>query len=319
MGTERFVVEGTAKRRDATLTVTARNQFDFEGVWLRGNFHCHVGGPEHAGAVRDWYRDRGFDFLAATDHDAVTAFPPEQDGFITLPGSEISHAHVVGLGLRDAPAAQPRTVEGIADIVEAVRAQGGAAILAHPHWSGWRWEELRAAAEAGIEGFEVVNAICYGINGKGRSDQLWTLLLDRGYRPSAIGSDDAHSTEDRFAGKGWTGVLAAQRTPEAVLDAVREGRTYASEGPQLRAIRWQAPGTVVVECSPCAACHFMSNSGGARTRLASEPSGQSDHFELDLATEGYRIGAYLSVVIEDDRGRRAWSSAMDVETSMVDR
>ena len=63
----------------------------------------------------------------------------------------------------------------------------------------------------------------------------------------------------------------------------------------------------------------MSSNGGARTRLASEPSDRSEHFELDLATEGYRIGAYLSVVIEDDRGRRAWSSAMDVATSMVDR
>jgi len=316
---EQFVLDGFAgisKGRKIRLSVKAWNQFAVEGVWLRANLHCHVIAAGEPGMVRDWYRRQGFDVLAATDHDEVTAFPPEQDGLVTLPGVEISRMHMVGLGLPEAPPQGDRSAAGIAEAAKAVHDRGGLAVLAHPFWTGWGWEELKAAAEAGIEGFEVVNAICYRINGKSRADQLWGMLLDRGYRPAAIGSDDAHSVEDPFAGKGWTGVLAADRSPEAVLEAIRAGRTYASEGPELRAVRWEKTGKVVVECSPCVACHFTSRAGGLRSRIA---DGLSERFELDLAVEGYRLGSYLYVVAEDEHGRRAWSSAMEVEKSETDR
>ena len=290
-----------------------------DGVWLRGNLHCHGGGPEKSESVRDWYRARGYDFLACTDHNVITPFQSDEgDGLVCIEGAELSDCHVVALGISEVPPREPASGEGIANLVKAVNDQGGLAVLAHPHWMGWPWEDLQAAAEAGIAGFEVSNALCYRSNGKGRADQLWELLLGAGYRPAAIGDDDAHSVESSNAGTVWTGVLAAERSAEAVLDAIRARRTYASEGPEIRSIRWEEPGVVVVECSPCVVCHFASERSGARSISAETPSGLSERFELDLATYGRRIRNRLRIDLEDDQGHHAWSSAMDVEVSVED-
>ncbi len=313
-----FKLEGEAKRKSVLLKVTADNQFDLEGVWLRGNLHCHVGGRDRIAETRDWYRDHGFDFLAATDHNVVTPFPPDGDNeFVSITGSELSDAHLVGIGIEHAPPKEPPSGEGIARLVKEVGSQGGIAILAHPHWMGWRWDDLRMAGESGIAGFEVSNALCHYINGKGRSDQLWEMLLKEGFRPAAIGSDDSHNRDHPGTGKVWTGVLAADRSPESVLEAIQAGRTYASEGPEIKSIKWEDPGVVVVECSPCVACHFCSEGGGARSMFSEfEPS---EHFELDLATQGYRIRNRLRIDLADGRGRHAWSSAMDVSVSLEER
>lgn len=314
-----FAIEGMAKRRSVLLNVTVHNQFNFDGVWLRGNLHCHVGGAERVASALDWYRSHGFDFLAATDHDAVTPIPYHgNDEFISIPGAELSSAHVVGIGIAEVPPREPASGEGIARLVEAVEIQGGLAILAHPHWSGWRWDDLRMAAEAGIAGFEVSNALCRRINGKGRAEQLWEMLLKDGFVISAIGSDDAHSLTQQGIGEAWTGVLASERSADAVLKAIRAGRTYASEGPQIKSITWEQPGAVVVECSPSVVCHFCSEGGGARSVFANNSCGLAKRFELNLSTEGYRIRNRLRIVLEDERGRYAWSSPMTVNVSMKD-
>jgi hypothetical protein len=199
-----------------------------------------------------------------------------------------------------------------------VEAMGGLAIIAHPYWSDFGWEELLQVAGTGIFGLEISNRLCWRINGKERSEGLWQMLLGAGIRLAAIGVDDAHTRpeeSEEVAGRTWTGVLVRERTPEGILDALRSQRSYASEGPSIHSIRFDPEGAIKVECSECVACHFTSSGCGVRTIFARHGAEQ---FEVDLRREGYRLKEWLVVCLEDGDGRRAWSSAIPVQAEVHD-
>ena len=310
-------VEGEDKElRKIRLRFDVTNQFDCEGEWLRGNLHCHVDLMGGAEACCRFYTHLGHQFLAATDYATITQMPESTDDFITLPGAEmfgVGKAHIISVGLEHDIAQPTGSLDDVARVVRETKAMGGLAILAHPHWSDFGWEELHQLAQTGIVGFELSNRLCWRINGKERSEELWQLLLDAGVRLAAIGVDDSTSMAPEVAGRTWTGILAAERTPKGVLDAIRSHRTYASEGPSIRTIRFESRGAIAVECSECVACHFQSRDYGVRSIYAEQGA---ERFEVDLSREGYRLKDWLVVCLEDTNGRRAWSSAIPVHAEV---
>lgn len=314
----KFEIQGRDKEGPIRLQIRVENQFAAEGVWLRGNLHFHAGQAVAPSAACEHYRNLGFDFLAFTDYAEVTPIPQPTLEFVTLGGAEMSGAlgaHIVCVGLRESLRPPTGTAEDIARMVRDAEAQGGLAILAHPYWSSFSWERLLAVAQTGIVGLEVSNRVCWKINGKERSEAMWQMLLDAGIQLAAIGSDDSHGAFNPVVtGRTWTGLLAHERTPPGVLEAIRARRTYASESPILRSVTIEPRGVVLVECSECTACHFMSRGSGVRSICPERPS---ERFELALAVEGYRMRDWLSVCLEDAAGRRAWSSAIPVEVEVT--
>ena len=310
-------LEGRDKQGPIHLHVEVENQFDTPGTWLKGNLHCHVAGMGEPSEVCRHYRDLGLDFLTSSDYYHVTPMPESTEEFVTLQGAEMAgsgRAHIISTGLQEDLDQLDGSLEDIPRLVRDVEAQGGLAILAHATWSGFEWEELLQVARSGIAGLEVSNRTTWRINGKGRSEALWQMLLDRGIHLAAIGVDDSHSFEERVTGRTWTGALVERATPDGVLGAIRSCRTYASEGPVLRSVRFEEGGLISVACSPCMSCHYMSRGGGLRSIHADEPS---ERFEVDLSVEGYRLQGWLSVCLEDASGRRAWSSAIRVENRIT--
>jgi len=318
----KFEIQGEAKeQRKIRMRFDVTNQFDCEGEWLRGNLHCHVrqmGGTE---ACCAFYQRLGHQFLASTDYSTITPMPRPAADFITLHGAEMSgvgKAHIVCVGLRHDIASPTSSHADLVRMTGEVQAMGGLAILAHPYWSDFSWEELLQVARTGIAGFEISNRLCWRINGKERSEELWQMLLGAGIRLAAIGADDANTRPEEnpdVAGRTWTGLLVRERTPEGILDAIRSQRSYASEGPSIRSIRFEPRGAIVVECSECVACHFTSRGYGVRTILARQGAEQ---FEVDLRREGYRLDEWLVICLEDRNGRRAWSSAIPVHAEVHD-
>jgi len=301
----KFRIDGSDKTGRICLDVDVNNQFDVSGTWLRGNLHCHVGQLGGVESVCRWYRDRGFDFLASTDYQTITALPASSEEFITLGGAEVFDpagdlTHLLCLGLTERLTAE-------------TKAQGGVSILAHPAWSGLLWRKLLDVAGCGVDAFELTNSLCGRINGKQRSDQLWRLLLAEGVFLTAVGADDANEWSEGLNGAAWTGALVQERTARGVLDAIRAGRTYASEGPELRAVAFDPDGHIRVRCSPCVACHFQSAGYGVRSVFAAD---RAEAFEIDLRVEGYRMAGWVSVCLVDEYGCRAWSSAIPVKADV---
>jgi len=227
--------------------------------WYKGNTHTHTtysDGDSPPEVVVDWYAERGYDFLFLTDHNVLI---PEDHlerlrrrGLALWQGEEVTMAavHVNGLGLRDrilpkqpgSSAMESQVKEGRAErirwAVEQIRAQGGVAHLNHPNYL-WMLtlDDLLDAGDFGL--IEVANGHNL-VSNKGDADHpsteaLWDGLLSAGRQVWGDASDDAHHFKrwgDAWAnpGRGWLQVEADSDRMTDVLNAVRDGRFYASSG-----------------------------------------------------------------------------------------
>jgi hypothetical protein len=157
-----------------------------------------------------------------------------------------------------------------------------------------------------------------GIDASGRrhlsTEELWDALLSRGKRVWGVASDDAHEyhrPDDRESptpGKGWIVVQASSLTEEAVIQALREGRFYASTGISLEsysadctrismklapAREWSS----AVEPSTLQMTRFVGSDG----RVLAEVPGQLPSYRPKGNEK------YVRASIVDSDGRRGWT------------
>jgi hypothetical protein len=210
---------------------------DFRG--FRGDFHTHSNHSDGAGTVTELahYRDAaGLDFLFVTDHWGLTqkreCLLHERMWWGQEPGTQHHHLGIVGLNRKYDP--KMNLVEDF----HAVQKRGGIPFIPHP--CGWfpttRYTEEQIAALDTLGGsfiMEIVNGAnqifdCWDITDK-QSVELWDRLLSSGKHVTALGNTDAHLAE--AVGDIWTGVLSGACTMDAVLDALRNGRTFVSDAP----------------------------------------------------------------------------------------
>jgi hypothetical protein len=225
-----------------------------DGVWLRCQLHAHTtnsDGEATPEGVVEHYLRAGYDVLAITDHWHITPFA--HDGILVIPSAELSgsvegefeEADVLAYGIDELPDARER-FPSISDAASWIVAQGGVAYLAHPYWSGLSAEHHLGAPD--LSGIEVFNGGAEQQQGNGLSVVHWDAILGAGRECHGIATDDSHYTgqDSRLA---WTMVRAAERSREAVLEALRTGCFYASSGPEIRDVQVASDG-VEVRCSP---------------------------------------------------------------------
>ena len=195
-----------------------------------------------------------------------------------------------------------------------ITGQGGAAFVAHPYWSGLPPEVIVNAE--GLTGLELFNASSERESGRGDSSYIWDLALEAGRSLSAIATDDSHYPLFDI-GDAWTMVRAADRSRDAVLDSLRAGRTYASNGPVLHDVRRDGD-RIEVRCSPCVSVCLQTRyqegwavradhrgrQEGARILQRSD-AGLVVRAEFRPAIEGL---PFVRVVATDAEGRRAWTN-----------
>jgi hypothetical protein len=297
--------------------------FTAPGRFYRGNLHTHstrsdgVLPPEE---VCRRYRAHGYDFLALTDHFIGRFSYPITDttsfrdtGFTTILGAEVHsgamsngelwHLLAVGLPPDFAPGHVPDFTplagqESAADLAARARAAGAYVAIAHPQWSGLTLDDARLIDAA--HAVEVYNHGC--AVGCDRPDGFHTLdlLLTEGRRLDLIATDDAHFSEPDHFG-GWVMVKARENEPEALLDALKDGHFYSTQGPELRDIR-VLPDRVEVDCSPAAAI-IVQGQGTAARALHGESmtTGQ-------MPLTRFAASPWIRVTVADRAGKRAWSN-----------
>ena len=233
--------------------------FTAPGRFWRGNLHTHstnsdgVLSPEE---VCRRYKAEGYDFLALTDHfigiygyPMTDTRPFRSEGFTTLIGAELHSGaqsngelwHILAVGLPH-DFAPPTTTSFVAEpgqetgpeIAARAVAAGAFVAIAHPQWSGLTLADARTIESA--HAVEIYNhgcaAGCDRPDGAGIAD----LLLTEGRRLSLIATDDAHFSEPDHFG-GWVMVKSTENSPEALLEALKRGDFYSSQGPELRDVR----------------------------------------------------------------------------------
>lgn len=284
--------------------------FSLPGSWYKGNLHCHTTQSDGLATPEEsirWYRERGYDFLAITDHWVLTCGCPQPDGaFITLTGAELNGEgyHMVALGLSALP--DEALADSPCEIAAAVRASGGIAFAAHPYWTGQSSADVAAMTD--IAGVEVFNAVCEKMVGLGHARVHWDDLLSQGRRLTGLAVDDTHWKHGSH-GTGYVMVRAAALTESAILEAITAGNFYSSTGPTIQDLRVvslpDGRPALKVSCSPCATITFHAK--GPAGRRFTAPAGETLESAL-LPLRKKQV--FVRVECEDGAGRIAWSNAV---------
>jgi hypothetical protein len=285
--------------------------FDVPGQWYKGNLHTHSSesdGEALPQQLVDIYAERGYDFLAITDHMKLTDVTVlDSKGLLLIPGSELhggqgelgQHYHVVVLGLRAPVEFAPEA--SAQEVIDAALRSGEFCFIAHPSWSSLTYMDLLPLH--GHLGLEVYNTTCHHGIGRGESATQWDELLARGQRLLGLAVDDAHLHYPDAIG-GWVMVKAEACTEEAILAAVRQGHFYATTGPVLENLELRDD-RLHVKCSPAQEIRVICPKPGCGT--TSYRLGRSGPFtEAEFAVR-HEWGV-LRVEVMDGRGRLAWSN-----------
>jgi predicted metal-dependent phosphoesterase TrpH len=258
--------------------------------------------------VVGWYREHAYDFCALTDHlvctDTSSLATPT---FLTIPGIELHGydeglsrtPHVVGLGT----GIQGRVEPGISlqAMIDRITGQGMVAIVAHPYWSSLHDAHLASASE--YAGIEIYNHTCWEHVGKGDSLTHWDNLLYEGRPVWGIAVDDAHCAHGSHdIGGGWIVVKAPELSEPAILEAIRNGYFYASQGPTIE--QWRVTEkSVYVRCSPVERIQVHGPNGSGQVCRAAPGESVSE------ATFTFRdLPKYVRVTCIDAQQNRAWTN-----------
>ena len=203
---------------------------DLPGESLRVNLHAHSaawGGLTYGDAtpeeVVQRYRTLGYDLAAISNYMSVT--PPVDPELIYLSayehGVSVPQFHLTVIGASSVlPFDYPlwQTIHHKQHVIELLRPRSRALVLNHPSKAhGTPAEQM--ARLTGYTGIEVRSRYH-------RQSDIWDAALSAGRVVWGMASDDAHRLREKpgAAGNGWMRVHARDRSADAVLEALREGR-----------------------------------------------------------------------------------------------
>lgn len=288
--------------------------FGREGRFYRGNLHTHFtrsDGRLSPEAVVDTYRKAGYDFLVLSDHFlarygwAITDTRHlHADKFTTLIGAELHapatrlgelwHIKAVGLPLDFEPAIDTETGP---DLARRAAATGAFIGIVHPSWYGLTREDAHSIDVA--YAVEVYNHGCHIDLDRGTDWPFLDGLLNEGRRLSGYASDDAHFWHEDYFG-GWVQVHAQSLDPNELLDSLKAGRYYSSQGPQLYDVRI-CNEKLKVHCSPA---NVVAVTGKGAVSEKIHGCGLTE-CELPI---GRFMETWFRLTVIDRLGRRAWTN-----------
>lgn len=297
--------------------------FTAPGQFWRGNLHTHSNlsdGCLPPDEVCRRYKAEGYDFIALTDHfigaygyPIADTLPFRDKDFTTILGAEchsgamengeLWHILAVGLPADFTPPNAPGFIP-VADqetgpqLAARARDAGAFVAVAHPQWSGMTLDDARSIEAA--HAVEIYNHGC--AVGCDRPDGAFyaDLLLSEGRDLTLIATDDAHFTEPDHFG-GWVMVKAEANDPDLLLEALKRGDFYSSQGPELRGVT-VTPDQVIVDCSAAAAVIVQGHGsaavaihGASMTRAA-------------VPMMRFEKSPWIRITVTDHAGKRAWSN-----------
>ncbi|SHK37882.1 hypothetical protein SAMN05444000_12711 [Shimia gijangensis] len=297
--------------------------FKAPGKFYRGNLHTHSTLSDGCLDPKDIcqrYRDEGYDFLCLSDHfvgqygyPIADTTPYRTEDFTTILGAELHSGamangalwHILAVGLPadfappNAPGFEP--VEGQEsgpDIARRARAAGAFVTIAHPQWSGLTVEDARGLDAA--HAVEIYNHECALSSDRPDGAHMLETLLSEGRKLTLIAADDAHSRlPDEFG--GWVMVKATSNEPGPLLEALKRGDFYASQGPELFHVEI-AGDEILITCSEVSNVFVQGYGPAVRAKHGARLT------NVRLPLERFKNCPWIRVTVIDKDGKHAWSN-----------
>jgi hypothetical protein len=288
-----------------------RNRYATSGQWYKGCLHLHTNRSDGHLSIKelvDLYAAEKFDFIAVTDHWCLSRFNGDQKSapLLLIDGIELDgfdkagiYFHVVALG---ASLKLSTATRNFSKALQAARTQGAVLIWAHPYWTG---NSTQDGQRHNFDGMEIYNHSSHCENGSGYALSHWDSVLKR--HPDFLGfaTDDSHfKPEQKYWKGGWIMVNAASCTQEEILNNIRRGNFYSSQGPEFKAIEYSAD-SVTVETSPVTYVRLIGpRMAGDWIKAGENKTVLQAKFKLPPEWP------YARLEIEDADGKRAWSNPL---------
>ncbi len=210
--------------------------------------------------------------------------------------------------------------------------------LAHPTWYGATIEDLQSIP--GAHAIEAYNEVCAALSDRPESWYHVDQLLAAGRRVTAFGADDAHfrnfadlpnlpqrgESEEAFmealqatasapdgSGAGdtypagfaaWVWVHAERLDPELLVESLKAGRYYTSQGPLIHDIIVRDDKTqLTVANSPAVSVYVTGDPG--QIALGANHAKQITKTTFSIKAHE---GSYCRVTVVDAAGKRAWTN-----------
>ncbi|WMT88434.1 CehA/McbA family metallohydrolase [Pelagibacterium sp. 26DY04] len=216
--------------------------------WYRGDLHGHTIHSDGQLSVAEYLQyavERGYDFVALTDHNTVTGLPELDrragEAITIIGGTELTtyNGHALVLGTRELVDWRVRDGETMSGRAEALTDEGKLFVIAHPKAEGhpfctgcrWAFSDLMPGPARHIE---VWNRFWSERTHNEESVYLFYRWLNAGYRMVATAGTDTHrraATGGRIAANV---VYALDNTQDEILAGIRAGRSFISSGPELK-------------------------------------------------------------------------------------
>ena len=222
------------------------------------------------------------EWAVATDHDFITDYAPyvkalkAEPWILTTPGNEVTTTTMGHFNAFPCDPAHPPVNSRVSDpreLFRRIRADGASIIqVNHPRWTGFRGGYFRdldfsphtgdtsnPLFSFGFDSFEVLNSgpLCgweYAPDaGTGEDPELdfsvredWYHLLNRGFRPTAVGNSDSHNVDTYIGGYPRNYIRsstddAPKASQRELIESVKSGRVSVSSGIFVEASLVPAP------------------------------------------------------------------------------
>jgi hypothetical protein len=152
---------------------------------------------------------------------------------------------------------------------------------------------------------EVYNHVCHWLNGKGSGLYLWDAMLED--RPGVLGLavDDAHISRDHPGWNGgWVMLDAKERSAPAIMESLRAGRYYSTQGPRISSI--EVDGDFILARTSRVRFARLVGPRYRGARAGSFEGSTISEVRLPVPDDC----SYLRLEIEDERGHRAWTNTL---------
>lgn len=260
--------------------------------------------PEQAAIA---YREAGYDAVVFTD-SWMYGGERELEGLRILSGCEYSIGNmestggvynIIGIGMTSDPAIPEdwknmiRT-SGVkaAEAIKQIKLYNGFAMVAQPSANQNTADQLISLGD--LDGIEIYNG--EGTYAGKEIDELASL----GKIVPLTAADSSGM------GRGFVMIEAVDIDSQSIVRALRAGRFYSSQGPEIHLIK-AAPDKVKLVCSPSVKIEFFSNLGSAPNR---EYNGEGLIETEYTRSQGER---FVRAEVCDAEGKRAWSNIVTFE------
>ncbi len=202
--------------------------------------------------------------------------------------------------------------EGINELIRRGVDGGFFVTYNHPAWSLESYPEY--SRYSGMHAVEIANYGCVCEGWEDDNGHCYDDLLNQGKRIFCIAADDNHNRNPDISPRGdsyggYVNIAADALTYEAVAEALKTGRFYASLGtnyesaPEILSLEYE-DGKVRIKTSPAKHIQIIHNTRCCR-RLNAVPGRYVTEAEFDV----HDRAKWFRLVVTDERGHKSYTNA----------